>query len=139
MPEKTVMEVHITSLETFKNLVISKKIDKDVKKVMVDNIEGCIDDAKAYLIPEKDQMNLLKWISMEDATPTEEQFGEQFICCVKTATGTRYCMTEWFNPFLEGEEIVYDKEIGPEFLFERQSFKEEVIAWAPFNRYDFSI
>lgn len=127
------METHIKNMETFKNLVISKKLDKDVKSTMVDTIKACIADAIGLL----DKENNIDWIDIKERTPTEEQFGEDFLCCVKTRSGTRYCVTEWFNPFLDGEEIEYGrKDMFPEFLLEGNENKEEVIAWSPFNRYN---
>jgi hypothetical protein len=75
------------------------------------------------------------WIRIEDREPTEEQFGEEFLCCIKTPSGVRYAIVEWFNPFLEGEGHS-SSNLKSEFLIEGHAYTEEVIAWKEFKRYD---
>lgn len=77
----------------------------------------------------------MEWIRIEDREPTEEQFGQEFLCCIKIPSGVRYAIVEWFCPFLEGEDHS-SSNLKSEFLLDWEPYSEEVIAWKEFDKYD---
>jgi hypothetical protein len=52
----TAMQIHIRDMEKIKQMVISKKVDKDLEETIIETIEGCLENAKAYLNTEKQQI-----------------------------------------------------------------------------------
>lgn len=53
---KTAMANHIDDLEKIKEMVLSKKVDKDLEESVLTVIVGCIENANSHLDSERDQM-----------------------------------------------------------------------------------
>ena len=80
-------------------------------------------------------MGLLKWISCIDELPTNDEFGNQFLCCIETPTDNDYEVAEWFNPVNDGGNNSHEAPTEPEFLISGKPYRREVIAWARFNEH----
>jgi len=56
MGKLTAMQKHISDMYEIKEMVISKKVDKDLEETILETIDGCIENAVAYLKKEKQQI-----------------------------------------------------------------------------------
>jgi hypothetical protein len=66
----TAMQIHISDLYKMKEFVISKKADKDLEETILVTIDGCIENATAYV--EKEKQNIINaWNHAETRKPEE--------------------------------------------------------------------
>lgn len=54
--QETAMHRHINDLKAIQQMVIDKKVDKELEETITETIEGCIVNAKSYLKLEKNNM-----------------------------------------------------------------------------------
>ena len=78
--EKTAMSIHILHMKKVKEMVISKKVDKDLKETILETIDGCIENAESFLEREKNQIRKSynqggKWAS---EVSSENYFNQDF-------------------------------------------------------------
>jgi hypothetical protein len=56
MKNKTAMQLHIDDLNKIKQMVVEKKIDKDLELTITETIDGCIENAQSHMETGKNQI-----------------------------------------------------------------------------------